>query len=230
MSFNLEKKRSRKKQTLSEKIYDQLLRDVTTGKLAPGQKLVIDRLAEELGVSITPIREALSQLQEQGLVKNVPYSGMFVSELSIDELEELFALRGVLEGYATKIATNFLNRNDLDAIEEKLHKLDEIVGLGDVEQFREHNRSFHQLIMKAYPGNALGDILTNITRNTERYRAVSVFLDQNYLETAQADHYRLFAFVRDGEAEKADALMREHAMMFANYLKEYLEEQSRENN
>jgi DNA-binding GntR family transcriptional regulator len=81
-----------------EHVYDEVRQAITSGRFPPGHRLVIDELAGDLGVSITPVREALRQLQREGLVSDVPYSGMQVVALSFAELSELYTVSGCWRG------------------------------------------------------------------------------------------------------------------------------------
>lgn len=213
-----------RRQTLTGHAYEQLLAAICSGALSPGQKLVIDSIARKLGLSITPVREALRRLQHEGLVTEVPYSGMQVSAFSTEELRELFGIRGVLEGYAIRMATDRLTDADLETIQAELDVLEDSTERGDVAAFRRHNTRFHEAILHRGMGKgALAEMIRQLTRNTERYRAAGAVLDQAYLEAAQAEHRRLVEFLRQRRADEAEMLTRNHALTFVNHLSRRLE-------
>lgn len=213
-----------RRQTLTERAYEALLPAICSGELPPGRKLVIDALACELGLSITPVREALRQLQREGLVTETPYSGVQVSALSAAEVRELFSVRGVLEGYAVRLATARLGDEDFAAIQVELDALEEAAARVDPALFRSHNTRFHRAIMARGIGDgALADLLGQLTRNTERYRAAGATLDAAYLAAAQAQHRELVALVRQGRADEAEMLVRRHSRTFAEHLARRLE-------
>jgi DNA-binding GntR family transcriptional regulator len=208
-----------RRQTLTQYVYDQLAAAIAAGRLAPGQKLVIDALAQQLAVSITPVREALMWLQREGLVVDVPFTGTSVSKHSLEELRELHEMRGVLEGYATRLALGRFRSAELDAIQQELQTLDEAAAQGDVARFREHNVRFHETILRPGCGPQLQALLAQLKRNTDRYRIVAEsILDQAYLNEAQAEHRRLVALLRRRRGEAAEALTRRHALTFVTHL------------
>lgn len=216
------------RQTLTKRAYDMLLDSICSGALPPGHKLVIDSLAREMNVSITPVREALQRLQREGLVTEVPYSGMHVSKLEPDEIRELFAIRGVLEGYALRLVVESLTEEHLKRIEREFKGLEEATMAGDTSAFRERNFRFHATLLQGNIGQNLRDMIEQLVRNTERYRAAGAILSQDYLDAAQAQHRQLVALLREHRAAEAEMLSRQHAVTFADYLADHLERSQRE--
>jgi DNA-binding GntR family transcriptional regulator len=212
------------RQTLTGRVYEQLRDAICSGALAPGQKLVIDGLAREMGVSITPIREALSRLQREGLITDAPYSGVRVSDLSLTELRELYTIRGVLEGLAVRMAAERLTPGQLAAIREELSLLDAATANGDVSGFREHNLRFHDAILAGCGSQPLLEMIAQITRNTERYRrAGNIVLGQPYLDAAEAEHEQLMTLLEERRGDEAEALARRHALTFISHMERSLE-------
>lgn len=209
-----------------DQVRQSIAEDIMTGRLAAEEKLVIGRLAEEFGVSITPVREALRQLQQEGLVKEVAYSGMQVSPLSVSEAQQLFAVRGVLEGYATRLAAEAAKTapgEALAGVEESLRQLDAAAGTEDVEAFRQENAVFHRHVVRLGAGPFLLAEIDRLNRQTGRYGAVGVTLDVDYLEAAQREHHELVQHLREGRAAEAEALQRRHALTFVKHLSTQLE-------
>jgi len=204
-------------------VYDELAAAISSGRLRPGEKLVIDALARDFHVSITPVREALMRLKREGLVLEVPYSGVYVSKLDFEELRELFLLRGVLEGYGARLAVEHVTEADLAAIRQAHETLDRAATRGDVAAFREGNLRFHALMLASVPGRALQDVIAQLVRNTERYRAIGdTHLDRAYLEAASADHRRVMAAFEARRGEEVEALARAHALTFVTHLERCL--------
>ncbi|RLA82489.1 MAG: GntR family transcriptional regulator, partial [Deltaproteobacteria bacterium] len=90
--------------TKSAAIYRFLKQDILNGRLRPGEKLVASKVAEAYGVSIIPVREALNRLRAEGLVTIIPHTGAYVTEIDLEDLKDLYPIRGVLEGFATRLA------------------------------------------------------------------------------------------------------------------------------
>jgi DNA-binding GntR family transcriptional regulator len=212
------------RQTLTGRVYEQLRDAICSGALPPGQKLVIDGLAREMGVSITPVREALGRLQREGLVADSPYSGVRVSDLSLAELRELYTIRGVLEGLAVRMAAERLTAAALREIRRDLTFLEEATANGDVAAFREHNLRFHDAILAGCRSTPLLEMIAQITRNTERYRrAGNIVLGQPYLDAAETEHQRLMTLLEQRRGEDAEALARNHALTFIAHMERSLE-------
>ncbi len=223
ISPNLRVLRKANRQTLVQQIHDQVLAAICSGKFPPGHRLIIDALAVQFGVSITPVREALRQLQQQGLVNEVPYTGMQVVALSVAELRELFAIRGVLEGYAVRLAADRLRPADLRVIDRECKVMERAVGRGDVATFRARNAKFHDAILARADNAPLMQLIGQLVRQTERYRAVGGLLDQEYLKAAQADHRAMVGLLRARRGAAAEELARHHAAVFADHLAQRLE-------
>lgn len=207
-----------KRQTLSESIYQQLLAAISDGALIPGEKLVIDELARELNVSNSPVREALKSLQRDGLVTEIPYGGMYVSDLSETELLEFFNVRGVLEGYAIRIAAEQMDETDLDEIQQALEKLEAVSNTDSIKEHFKENADFHNLIYSKANGKLLPELINQLKRNTERYQFLIEFLDEKYFEATGEEHRKLVQLLRDKNGEEAEQLQRQHASTFAQHL------------
>jgi DNA-binding GntR family transcriptional regulator len=204
--------------TLADGIYGQLRDLISAGKFRPGEKLVIDSLAKQFEVSITPVREALRRLEREGLVTEEPYKGMVVSNASHRELGELFAVRGVLEGYAIAEVCRVLTVEDLAVTEGELQTMELAVRSGDLRAFRRHNTRFHDSILRHAPSETLQRMIADLARNTNRYRLLDADLDAEYMRAAQAEHHKLVELLQQRRAKDAERLARRHALTFVEHL------------
>jgi DNA-binding GntR family transcriptional regulator len=204
-----------------EAVYRRLRDDIWAGRLAPGEKLVIDGLARRFGVSITPVREALRRLQLEGLVTDAPYRGTHVAEAGEAELRELFTVRGVLEGFAIAQGTAGFAPAVMAELRAMLDdRLQSAVEAGDVAAFRRHNVAFHERILEVATGGAgkLHAMVFDLMRNTERYRLFDIRLDRGYVEASQAQHRRLIELLPAGPAAEIEELSRAHALAYVDHL------------
>lgn len=204
--------------TLTDAVYERLGDLISSGQLVPGEKLVIDRLARQFDVSITPVREALRRLQHEGLVTETPYRGVIVSKASHEQLRELFAVRGLLEGYAAAEACRVMSAAEFAVTDGLLAALERATAAADVREFRRLNREFHDSFVHRAPSRALQAAIADIARNTERYRLADTCLDSAYLAAAQAEHRQLYTLLRKGRGEELERLHRRHAMTFVDHL------------
>jgi DNA-binding GntR family transcriptional regulator len=207
------------RRTMANLVYLRLLDDISSGTLPPGQRIVIDQVARDLEVSITPVREAIMRLQSEGLISDNAYAGLRVVELEAAALRELFEIRGVLEGYAARLALKDLQDRDLEIINHEFHCLEKATEAGDPVEFRLHNPRFHQAILAPAKDHAVHTQIAQLNSQTERFLAVGVaMLDRDYLEAAQADHRRILDLVRLRSADQLEILVRNHALTFADHM------------
>lgn len=203
---------------MANSVYRRLLEDISSGVLPPGERIVIDKVARDLEVSITPVREAIMRLQSEGLISDNAYAGLHVVELEIGPLRELFEVRGVLEGYAARLALDQLQDRDMEIIAHQLHCLEKATEANDAVEFRLHNKQFHEAILAPTRDHAVHAEIAQLTLQTERYLAIGVaMLDRDYLESAQSEHRRIVDLIRLRSADQLEILVRNHALMFANH-------------
>ena len=143
------------KQSLTAKVYNHIRDGILDGTYPIGGYLVETRLAEELAVSRTPVREALKQLESEGLVRHFPSRGTFVTNLTVQDVDEIFQLRELFEITSLKNAVHEITEAELDYIEERLRYLDDKRSEEPPtkETFYNSDRELHALIMK-YSGNS----------------------------------------------------------------------------
>jgi DNA-binding GntR family transcriptional regulator len=136
-------------QRLSDAVFGALHEAILSGKLAPGEWLRQEALARELGVSQITVREALNRLVSEGLCIRVPYKGVRVITLSVQDLKDIYVIRGFLEGLAAESAAGRITEQELARMEELLPVT--IVGEDpdSIERAREANREFHEIVIKA---------------------------------------------------------------------------------
>lgn len=205
--------------TMVEHVYQELRRQIWSGARAPGEKLVIDRLADSFDVSITPVREALRRLQLEGLVTDIPFRGTYVAEATEAELRELFAIRGVLEGYALAQGLDSFTPTLLAEVRRMVEiDLQVAVDANDVPTFRRRNLAFHERLLEIACQGKLRTMVFDLMRNTERYRLFEIELDQVYMRSAQAQHHRLLHHLENKRGPELEELSRKHALAYVDHL------------
>ncbi|MEH7333610.1 GntR family transcriptional regulator [Neobacillus drentensis] len=133
-------------ETLQNKVTTKLREAIITGNLKPGERLIQDELASLMGVSRMPIREALRDLEREGLVEILPHKGAQVTGITSDDIEELYFLRSKMEAVTVQKSMNFLTNEDRERLQELVEKMDLDIALGDMESFVENNKEFHLLL------------------------------------------------------------------------------------
>jgi len=152
----------REPQRLSDVVFDTLHKAILTGQLAPGEWLRQEPLAKELGVSQITIREALNRLASEGLCIRVPYKGVRVVSLSLESLEDIYTIRGLLEGLAVELATSRITAQELDKMRELLPATVVKADPASVETAREANYQFHEIPIRTSGRQFLIQILKQV--------------------------------------------------------------------
>ncbi len=195
--------------TMQEIVTDTLRDSILSGRYAPGQRLVAGELAKELGVSRMPIREALHRLEVAGLVVMVPHKGAVVTQLSEEEIIEIYHIRAVLDGLAARLATPNITPVDYKQMNLLLDDMEAAVQAKDMEGLLQVNRDFHQVIWKAAKAERLYALLENLYNSSQRFRNISLSLpgrtDQITLE-----HRLIAEALAHGDAAAAEKYANEH--------------------
>ena len=162
------------KQSLTSKVYDHIRNGILDGSYKDGDYLVETRLAEKLQVSRTPIREALKQLELEGLVLSMPNRGVVVQAISENDIDDIYIIRQMLEGLAAYWAAERRTQEQLDALAEKVDLMDFYTGRGGAAQLSRLDNEFHELIYRACASRMLSHILASLHQNTRRARTSSL--------------------------------------------------------
>ncbi|WP_041086090.1 GntR family transcriptional regulator [Jeotgalibacillus soli] len=178
--------------------YEAIRDKIFNGELTGGTKLVEERLAEELGVSRTPIRESIRKLEQEGLIKNRK-----VANPSDADLRHMFQVRMLLEGFAARSAATYMS-------EESLTKLHECVITGrngTVEEIMMANYAFHDIIVQASHNPVMIDIIDRMQSIIYLFRKTVVYHKRPFLID---EHEEIYEAIRDHDGDKAEKLMKEH--------------------
>ncbi len=195
--------------TLTERVYSTIKEAILDLRIKPGRPLVEDELARQLGTSKTPVRDALLTLERDGLVTKIPYKGTYVSEVSVRDATEIFELRAVLEGLATRLATLAFTAEDAAQAEQLLDAADEARACGDRDSASLYGARFHKLILHRVDNRRLPLILEKLEVQLRRLRRMSDQL-QGRLEKSGQEHRQILDGLRSGDPARAEHAMRQH--------------------
>jgi len=198
-----------KYRTMQEIAYDAIRDGILAGRHGPGQRLIAEDLARELGVSRMPVREALHRLEAAGLVAITPHRGAVVSELSERECIEIYHVRAVLDGLATRLATPNLTEADHARLNGLLADMEAGVEAKDPQRVLNVNREFHTLIWIAARAPRLRDFLENLYDASQRFRNISVLIPGR-LDQITHEHRLIVEALARGDAAAAERHANEH--------------------
>lgn len=191
--------------TIAQHAVEGLRRALVSGELVPGDKIRQEEIAESLGVSVAPVREALTVLEREGQVTYLPRRGYFVTELDVDDLREIYELRALLEERATRRALPLLEDDALERVTSAARDCIEAVDGGDVAAELEANRRFHFGLLESPGQEHTLRLIRLLWDSTETYRAM-------YYNAPEARHEAIAAHARIVEATReheADRLVEE---------------------
>ena len=208
--------------TTAQHALDGMRREIVAGELRPGQKVLQEDLAERLGVSIAPVREALRVLEQEGQVTYFPRRGYFVTELRSSDLEEIYTLRQVLEERAARRALLTLDDEALERIETAAADCVRAAEAGDVATELEANRRFHFGLLEA-PGQVhTMRLIRLLWDSTEAYRALYYNSPEERMQAARA-HDRIIEAIRAGSADELVRELDSHRARALQVLKRILD-------
>ena len=195
--------------TAQEAVLVELRTALTAGKLLPGQQLVQEELAENLGVSRVPIRESLKILEGEGLVTYHPNRGYFVTELSTTDLIEVYRIREILETEALTQAVAEVSDADIADIELILARVETAARTGDIHELTEANRAFHFAIIELSGMNRLSRLIRQLWDASDIYRTV-YFRDPVNRERINLEHKKIIDALKSRDAQALIAAQNHH--------------------
>lgn len=187
--------------------WEMLQKDILTGKLKPGEKLTEQNLCRLYGVSRTPVREALRQLEADGLVENILNRGAFVIGMTEQDYEDMFELRKVYEIQAVKWAIERITEEEMDKLEETFEFMEFYTLRNDIEKMLTINTGFHQVIYEASHNRMLLKMLSSY-QSFLKYKGIESVYSDDYLTTVLEEHRAIFKAFKDKDV-KAGALAME---------------------
>ncbi|WP_088329583.1 GntR family transcriptional regulator [Lacimicrobium sp. SS2-24] len=196
--------------TISDKIYNQLSAQIISGEIKPGQKLEEQDIANQFGVSRTPIREAFRLLHTSGLVESKAHRGVTVIELDIEQLGDMYEALQELEALCARLSAERMTAVERKQIERMHQQSKQAVEEEDVERFAELNDQLHSAIHQGSRNKTLLETIAKMRKRLTLYRQPWLFEKRNRLETSFSEHGELVDAILKGDKDKAFDAMRNH--------------------
>ena len=193
--------------SLRERIATQLRGAIVSGDLPAKTRLMEPELARRLGVSRTPLREAIRQLEAEGFLSTIPRMGTFVAEVTARDLEDVYAIRAVLEGLAARQAAEQTDETSAAALRSLLAEL--ALKTADYREYHEAAGRFHDAILAASGNQPLQAMYHTLTHQVARLRTLSLAVAQRP-EITLREHRRIASAILRGRGPEAERLMRSH--------------------
>lgn len=199
----------RQNSSLRGRVFARIENDILNGRYKAGDSLIESKLTEELGVSRTPIREALRQLELEGLVQLIPNKGVVVKGITSQDIEDIYTIRMLIEGLAARWAAEKITPEELNELKEALDLEEFYTSKKDVAHLSSLDSRFHDIIFKASKSKPLMQTLTSFHHYIQRARNASLN-SPGRAEKAFEEHTAIFKALSEGDAEKAEKLTTEH--------------------
>ncbi|GBF32837.1 regulator PutR [Desulfocucumis palustris] len=194
---------------LREMVFESLREAIIQGRLKPGERLMEIQLADEMGVSRTPIREAIRKLELEGFVVMVPRKGAYVAGISVKDIVDVFEVRAALEALAAGLAAERITPDELEELERSLVVISEVSSKEDIDAIVATDTSFHELIYRASRNERLFQIVIHLKEQIQRFRTTSLS-QPGRSKDALEEHRKMVEAISDRNAELAQSLAREH--------------------
>lgn len=189
-------------QPLRETVCETLREAIRKGILEPGERLMEVQLAEELGISRTPVREAIRKLEQEGYVIMMPRRGTYVSSVSVSDIKEIFEIRSALESLSTGLAARRIEPDELEKLRALLTEIEGHIKIRDMDKIVETDIEFHGLLYRVSRNERLVAIIGNLKEQLARFRTLSMSYPGRLQETLE-EHRAMVEAIAAGDVEAA---------------------------
>ena len=208
--FNLQKEVA-DKYSLRGRVFTKIREDILAGVYKENEELKEAILGKELGVSRTPVREALRQLELEGLVTIIPNKGAYVTGITKKDIHDIYAIRSYLEGLCARWACEHITQEQIEALDETIYLSAFHARRGHNDQLVELDNKFHELIYEASGSKILNHVLSDFHHYVERIRKVSLSSTNRATKSIQ-EHEAIFEAIKKRDGDLAESLAHEHIM------------------
>ncbi|NBI06239.1 GntR family transcriptional regulator [Senegalia massiliensis] len=211
---------------LREIVFEHLRESIILGKMAPGERLMEIQLAEELGVSRTPVREAIRKLELEGLVIMIPRKGAYVSEVSLKDIKEALEIRVSLEGLGAYLAAERIEDDELKQLIKKHEELKGYADKKDVEGILKKDEELHKIIFNAARNSKLIEMVDSLKEQVQRFR-VSYVSSHSQAAELYKEHKKIIDAIVNRDKSKAKKYAEEHIEISKKHIVEHFQNKSK---
>ncbi len=208
--FNLQKEVA-DKYSLRGRVFNKLREDILSGAFHENEELKENTIGLELGVSRTPVREALRQLELEGLVTMIPNKGAYVTGITSKDIHDIYMIRSYLEGLCARWACEHISETQIEALDEVLYLSDFHARRSHNDQLVELDNKFHDLIYKASGSKILNHVLSDFHHYVERVRKITLAIPDRAAKSS-LEHAAILDAIRKRDGDLAEELAHEHIM------------------
>ena len=209
MSDHQGHKENQDKYSLRGRVYGHIREDILSGRYQQNTELKETAIGAELGVSRTPVREALRQLELEGLVNIIPNRGAYVNMITAKDVQDIYVIRSMLEGLCARWATEHITGEQLEDLEETLCLSEYHTKKGNYEKLYELDSQFHEQLYDASNSRILNHVLSDFHDYVKRVRKATLASQGRSVKSTE-EHRAIFEAVRSRDADQAEELAKLH--------------------
>lgn len=202
---------------LREKVYERLKRQLLTGRIKPGMRMMEIELAKDLGVSRTPVREAIRQLEKEGLVRITPGRGTYASEVSVEDIINTLTVREDLDALAAELAAEHMNQAEEKKLLELTDKYAKAIKKGDMDTMIHADEAFHRRIAKISGNKTLAALAKTVQDKVQRFRYLYYEDLKNY-QNMPAEHREIIDALMSGDKKIARRVTDAHVKRLRDFV------------
>lgn len=202
---------------LREVVFESIRGAIISGVLKPGERLMEVQLAEKLGVSRTPIREAIRKLELEGLVIMMPRKGAYVADLSLKDITDVLEIRAALEGLASGLAALRITDKEIDQIELNAQQFHKAIEADDFDGIVQADIEFHDNIFKATRNEKLLQINNNLREQVQRFRIMYISKSNKSKDLAK-EHFEIAEAISKRDIDMAEKIAKRHIENAEKYI------------
>lgn len=208
---------------LREIVFESIRGAILSGSLKPGERLMEVQVAEKLGVSRTPIREAIRKLELEGLVVMIPRKGAYVADLSIKDITDALEIRAALEGLAAGLASMRITEEEIEELELTAVEFHKAIEQEDYDLMIQRDIEFHAKIFAATRNEKLVQLTNNLREQVQRFRDIYLRKSNKSKELAR-EHYEIAEAIAGRNINRAEELAKKHIINAENYIMKMVED------
>jgi GntR family transcriptional regulator, rspAB operon transcriptional repressor len=197
--------------SLKDKAYSAIKEAILSLRFEPGMPLVESDLAQQLGISKTPVRDALYVLEREGFVTRIPFKGTYVTEVTTTDIREIFQLRAILEGFAARLAAPLLTAGELEEMECRLQAAEAALAEGNQALCSSIGQGIHEALLDKAGNQRLTSITHNLDDHVQRLRVLSDRITGRLNKSVQ-EHRRVQDALYRRDPDAAEQAMRDHLL------------------
>jgi len=203
--------RSLKRENLGNQVFEQVKEIIVRGEIPAGKRMIESEIAASMGISRTPVREAVHKLEAEGLLQPLPRGGYVVRGLALPDIEETFEIRSILESFAAYLAANRHSSKEILPLEKKMEEFQRYLDRDDLKELTRINTEFHELLYALSRSQRLIKMINNL-RDEIYFLRKMILNSVDMARLSNKDHRDIIKAIKKREAKKVERLVRDHIL------------------